>query len=141
SDEGKPYTVSEGTYELRQIQAQGKNRYGVYFAHDREALSYHYERDADDPRIGHAFTLVVDDYGTVLRSVAAVYPRRSPAYDEQGKFHQTVSSVDYYEVPLTLSEAEVEHIDATNDLLRLGVPTESRSYELHGLTIAELASF
>jgi RHS repeat-associated protein len=141
ADEGKPYTVSEGSFVLRQIQKRGPNRYGVYFVHDRDALSYHYERNAADPRIAHSFTLEVDQYGTVLRSVAAVYPRRTPAHDEQGKLDATVEGVDYYEVPLTLTEADVVHLDATNDLLRLAVPTQSRSYELSGLTIAELTAF
>lgn len=57
----------------------------------------------------------VDDYGTVLRS----YPRRGT---EQEKLY------------VTLSETEVVHLDEEEDVLRLAVPIESRSYEFHGLT-------
>ena len=33
----------------------------------REALSYHYERNPADPRVSHALTLEVDDFGNVLQ--------------------------------------------------------------------------
>jgi RHS repeat-associated protein len=136
ADEDKPYTVSEATFAVRQVQARGKNRHAVWLVLDREALSYHYERNAADPRIAHAFTLEVDDYGTVLRSASVVYPRRVPDYPEQGDYVNGVSAVS-----ITLAENEVEHIDATNDVHRLAVPTQSRSYQLHGLTIASATAF
>ena len=37
------------------------------FTHAREAISYHYERKLDDPRISHAMTLEVDKFGNVLK--------------------------------------------------------------------------
>ncbi|PRQ06642.1 SpvB/TcaC N-terminal domain-containing protein [Enhygromyxa salina] len=126
--EGVPYTVSEATFEVRQVRARGDNRYGVYLAHDREALSYHYERDAGDPRIGHSLVLEVDGYGTVLRSAAVAYPRRgTPEHAEQSALH------------VTLSEADVVHLDGDPNTLRLGVPIESRSYELLGLVAPDSA--
>ena len=53
-------------------------RHAVFFTHAREAISYHYERNPDDPRIGHALTLEVDDFGNVLKSAAIGYGRRQP---------------------------------------------------------------
>src|SRR5690606_21691470 len=89
ADEGKPYTVSEATFEVRQVQGRGANLYGVYLPLDRESLAYHYERalvevQADvfkeDPRIAHSVVLDIDEYGTPLRNASVVYPRRhSPA--------------------------------------------------------------
>ena len=55
--------------------ARGGNRHAVFFAHPREALSYHYERNPVDPRISHALTLEVDEFGNVLKSVAVGYGR------------------------------------------------------------------
>jgi RHS repeat-associated protein len=128
--EGVPYAVSEANFEVRQLQPRGRNRHGVYLAHERETLSYHYERDAGDPRVGHSVVLEVDDYGTVLRSAAVAYPRRgAPELPEQAALH------------VTLSEAEVAHLDGDADSLRLGVPIESRSYELHGLVTPVGAAF
>ena len=119
----RPYTVSEGTFEVRQLQAKGINDYGVYLPLDRESLSVQYERDVDDPRVAHSVVLELDAYGTPLRSASVVYPRRgSPTYTEQAQLH------------VTLSESEVVHLDIDDDVLRLAVPVEARSYELHGLT-------
>ena len=50
----------------------------VFFTHAREALSFQYERNPEDPRIGHALTLEVDDFGNVLKSAAVGYGRRQP---------------------------------------------------------------
>ncbi|WP_308726554.1 toxin TcdB middle/C-terminal domain-containing protein, partial [Enhygromyxa salina] len=127
--EGEPFTVSEGSFEVRQVQARGPNCFGVYLAHDREALSYHYERDPLDPRIAHSFTLEVDDYGAVLRSAAVAYPRREFVHEEQGATY------------VTLSEADVVHLVDGDDVLRLGVPVEARSYQVHGLITAMGAAF
>ena len=133
ADQGRPYTVSEATFEVRQVQERGINRFGVYLPIDRESLSYHYERaftiveveeievEAEDPRIAHNLVLEVDDYGTPLRNASVVYPRRgTPALAEQAKLY------------ITLSENEVVHLVANDDVLRLAVPTEACSYELHG---------
>jgi RHS repeat-associated protein len=73
--------------------------------------------------------LVIDDYGTPLRNAAVVYSRRgSPTYTEQTKLH------------VTLSESEVVHLTASADVLRLAVPIEARSYELHGPTAPLLSA-
>ena len=53
-------------------------RHAVFFSHPREAISYHYERNPADPRISHALTLEVDDFGNVLKSLAIGYGRRQP---------------------------------------------------------------
>ena len=49
------------------LQPRGGNRHAVFFTHPREALSYHYERNPADPRVGHALTLEVDEFGNVLQ--------------------------------------------------------------------------
>lgn len=135
-DAGKPYAVSEASFSVRQVQGRGPNAYGVYFAYEREALSYHYERNVDDPRVAHQFVLEVDGYGTPLRSASVVYPRRVPAYSEQGDYGPGESAVQ-----VTLSESEVVHLDGLDDALRLAVPTQARSYELCGLTRASATAF
>ncbi|EDM79665.1 hypothetical protein PPSIR1_16425 [Plesiocystis pacifica SIR-1] len=118
-----PYTVSQATFEVRQLQHRGPNRYGVYQALPRESVALHYERVADDPRVAHSFVVETDAYGTPLRSAELVYPRRVPQYPEQGQLHAT------------LSEASVVHLDGLDDALRLAVPVEARAYELTGLDL------
>ncbi|APR86768.1 insecticidal toxin complex protein [Minicystis rosea] len=132
----RPYLVSERSYDVRRIQpvlktpskglgTEGRHTYGVFFAHPREAIEYHYERTLDDPRISHAFTLGVDDFGVVTKSVAVGYPRRSGkgALDAQTKIAITLSEIDvFHHAPVS-----------TSDWYRIGVPIESRTYELTGL--------
>ena len=40
----RPYSVSERNYTIEVFQPQGPNRYGVFFAHPRETIDFHYER-------------------------------------------------------------------------------------------------
>jgi RHS repeat-associated protein len=72
-----PYTVAEQSFDVKALQARGINRHSVFLAHSRETISYHYERDATDPRIQHALTLEVDDWGTVLKQATVGYGRRA----------------------------------------------------------------
>ena len=116
-----PYSVSERNYTIRQVQPLGDNRYAVFFAHPNETIDYHYERDAGDPRIGHAFTLEVDDYGNVIEAAAIGYPRRTPAFPEQA---QTL---------VTLTHNRVTNKPDEPDWYRIGVPVETRTYEITGV--------
>ena len=80
-----PYSTSERSYKLTCLQPQGPNRHAVFFSHSSETIDYHYERNPADPRIIHALTLAVDDYGNVLKSAAIGYQRRSPSYANRTK--------------------------------------------------------
>src|SRR5207244_41148 len=91
---GHPYTVTEQNFTLLRAQPKGDNRHAVFFAHPLEALSYHYERNPADPRVGHTMTLEVDPkYGNVLKEVAIGYGRRTastdPALTAEDKAKQT----------------------------------------------------
>ncbi|EDM76670.1 hypothetical protein PPSIR1_38119 [Plesiocystis pacifica SIR-1] len=124
--EPHPYTVSEANFALSCLQPKGpRDRdHGVFLVHSRETLTTHYDREPTDPRVSHGMTLEVDDFGTVLRSAALVYPRRPGAPDlhpEQSKAH------------VTLSEASVAHDHGDPDRLRLGIGLESKSFELLGV--------
>jgi RHS repeat-associated protein len=72
-----PYTVTEQNFSLTCLQTMGENLHAVFLVEPREAISYHYERDPSDPRIGHEITLQTDAYGNILRSVSIGYPRRT----------------------------------------------------------------
>jgi RHS repeat-associated protein len=125
--------VSERNYEIRVEQKLGTNRYAVFFAHDRETIDYHYERNPVDPRVTHAMTLEVDEFGNGLKSVAIAYPRRQPAYPEQGK-----TFITYTENQVTNKPNDKL---GDPDWYRIGVPIETRTYEITGLEITSLPSF
>ncbi len=137
--QGNPYVVTETAYTLRRDQPtipknaaklEDGRHHGVFFAHGRETRSFHYERDPDDPRFVQSLTLEVDEFGNVERSAKIAYPRRTPsgpAQTEQSTAKVVVSEVDFID--------QVGTIDA---IYRLGVPVETRSYELTGFSAPSL---
>lgn len=115
-----PYTVSEQSYTVEQVQPVGPNRHAVFFTHPRETLSYHYERNPADPRIGHEVVLQVDAFGAVERSMAIGYPRRpNPSrLPEQAETH------------MTLTVNRVAHDPTQQDWYRIGLPIETQTFEI-----------
>ncbi|NJO96204.1 MAG: toxin [Pleurocapsa sp. CRU_1_2] len=119
-----PYSVAEQNFTVEVVQPQQENRFAVFFVHPRESLAYHYERNPEDPRIGHELVLEVDEFGNVLKSVSIAYPRREPAYPEQARRF------------ITYTENQVTNEPNQTDWYRIGVPIETRTYEVTGLPIA-----
>ncbi|NYT10461.1 MAG: hypothetical protein GKC09_11120, partial [Methanosarcinales archaeon] len=118
--EPHPYTVTEQNFSLRLLQPQGGDGHAVFFSHARESISYHYERNPNDPRVTHALTLEADDFGNILRSITVGYARadvleRQP---EQSEMH------------LTLTLNRFVNRDDEPDWRRIGVPVETRTYEV-----------
>ena len=131
----RPYIVSESNLTIRLLQHRWTNRHAVFFTHAREAVTFHYERelyDIDgrrcaDPRVSHAVTLAVDDYGDVLQSVAIGYGRRfcdpSPLLSDADRAIQA-------RILATLTETEYTNAVHGADAYRTPLPAESRTYEL-----------
>jgi RHS repeat-associated protein len=124
-----PYTVVEQNFTIEMLQNQGTNRHAVFFTHPREAITYHYERDPADPRIQHALTLEVDDFGSVLKSASVAYPRRvaAPDLSPDDQRKQSCAWTTYTESDVT------NGIDIADDY-RAPMPAETRTYELTGYT-------
>jgi RHS repeat-associated protein len=117
---GHPYTVTEQNFALLPVQQQGDNRHAVFFAHPRETLSYHYERNPSDPRVSHSLTLEVDEYGNVVRSVAVGYARTDTPERER----------EQSETHLTLTLSGFFNRDDQPHWRRIGLPVETRTYEV-----------
>ena len=127
---GHPYTVAEQNFSIRMVQGRGDNRNPVFFTHASEAINYHYERNPADPRVGHALTLEVDEFGNVLKSAAVGYGRRQPdpAMEPRDQAKQAERLITYTENYFT------NRID-NDDEHRAPLPFESRTYELTGLVL------
>jgi RHS repeat-associated protein len=126
--EAHPYVVTEQNRTVRMLQPRAGNRHAVFLTHPREALTVHYERDPADPRVAHALTLAVDDFGNVLASATVGYgrlrpdPALAPAdQDRQAERHVTCAE-----------NTVTDPVDST-DAYRNPLPSESRSCELGGL--------
>ncbi len=122
-----PYSVSEQNFTIERLQAPAGNPFGVFFAHPREALKYHYERNPADPRIDHAFTLEVDGFGNVLRSLAIAYGRRAPDLNLAPADQAQQSAV-------LITYTESDHTNSIDlpDAYRTPLPHDIRTYELTG---------
>jgi RHS repeat-associated protein len=135
----RPYQVTEHAYALRLEQKkfpkhptkleEGRH-HGIFFVHERETRSYHYERDLEDPRFVQTLVLAVDVFGNVLRSAEIAYPRRTPtgpAADEQSAAKIVISETDW-----------INQNGAMEAIYRLGTPIETRSFELTGFAAPDL---
>ncbi|HTC20651.1 MAG TPA: toxin TcdB middle/N-terminal domain-containing protein, partial [bacterium] len=139
-----PYGVEEHAYNVTMLQpVLGGGHpgleppHGVFYPYEREVLTYHYERNPADPRIGHQMTLAVDDYGNVLQTAAIAYPRRqvpalpaglsTPAnLSEQSQILATYKVSTFFNNDLSWNDT---------DFYRAGVPLETQDYEVIGLAL------
>lgn len=120
-----PYTVSESCFYVRLLQPSQGDRQAVFYLYEQEAIEYTYDRIPNDPRTSHRFTLQVDQFGNVTESCEVYYPRRLEAgrrvYPEQQRLRCT-AALD-------------KLINVTEDYRLLGVPCESRTFEIEGLDL------
>ena len=134
-----PYTVTEQNFGVRCIQPRGPNRHAVFLSHPRESISYHYERNPDDPRIAHIMTLDVDVYGNVRRALSIGYGRRPNQSSLEGTDKQKQEN-------LLITYTENDVTNAIDDLVlnpddhRTPLPCETRTYELTGLAPSATAT-
>ena len=132
---GHPYTVAEQNFTIKHIQPRKGNHHGVFYTHAREVINYHYERNDNDPRIGHAMTLDVDKYGNLLKSLAIGYGRRpgkSPLLGEDKEKQEQVL-ITYTENDVTRAiDGSEDDPKYDPDNYRTPLPAETRSYEVTG---------
>ncbi|MEZ0275988.1 MAG: toxin TcdB middle/N-terminal domain-containing protein, partial [Roseimicrobium sp.] len=83
---GRPYSVSERSYSVRRVQGTGSNRFATFTVHPEQQIDFYYERQTDDPRVEHQFTLKVDSWGNVLQSAKVAYGRRQAGLSRAAKF-------------------------------------------------------
>lgn len=140
-----PYSVVEQNFTIAVLQHQHVNKHAVFLTHAREALTFNYERDTSDPRIQHALTLAVDNYGQVEKQLSIGYGRREkikaignsdqvididnpglqalPQDDDREK--QTQNAIIYTQASFT------NEINESYDY-RVPLPSETNTYELTG---------
>ena len=123
-----PYTVSEQSFNIKLMQPMNDNRHAVFFTHPGETLSFHYERNPEDPRVTHQITLAVDDHGNIIDSVMIGYPRRISASDPLN-----VSLSEQRELFITYSKSDFINQSNSVDYFFVGVPYQSRTYEVTGI--------
>ncbi len=135
--QANPYTVTETNFLVKLLQAQGKNQHGVFFVHPQETLTYHYERNPNDPRIQHEFVLETTPFGNVTKACAVHYGRRdqtgAPAGD--AGMQAIYRTVHPEQKALKATVQTASFIEQTEAFRLIGVPYAQQSYELNGLDL------
>src|SRR5208283_143502 len=135
-ESSRPYTAAESNFTIRPLQPRAWNRHAVFFTHPRESLTFNYERklyridgvERADPRVTHAMTLKVDEYGNVLSAANIGYGRRFP--DGAGLPHGP-DRHKQEQILLTLTESDYTNAVCEREAYRNPLPSEARLYELY----------
>lgn len=129
-----PYTVTQHDYDLQMLQPKMGQKYGAFLSHEKEVLTFNYERNPLDPRISHMINVQIDPFGNVLQAASIVYGRRKadpglPTDADRQK--QTVQQIIYttqsYTAPIDIATA-----------YRLPVSFETQTWELNAPAPAKL---
>lgn len=130
--EAEPYSTAEHCCHVRMLQPiLPDTRYAVFLVHEGEAVTYHYERNAADPRITHELTAAIDEFGNVLESASVAYGRRTPdlTLPAAVQVEQALIRATYTVRSFT------DDID-TSAAYRVRMLCEERAYELTGASPA-----
>ncbi len=137
---GNPYFVTEQNFTIRWLQPIGENLHAVFFVHPREKVSFHYERNAGDPRVTHDVTLEVDGFGNVRRSVSVGYPHRAGYPAPEPSLSANVQAMlAYDQARMHVRATEHQFTNAIADAVawpdtyRLPLPSASITAELTGI--------
>ena len=122
-----PYHVVEQRYHIRQLQARGDLRYGVFFTHLIESLNYTCERNASDPCVNHELVLAVNDYGSVVQTAQLAYGRRDVADVLPEQQTMRVTSA----IQRTINDVSA---DSSGNVHQIGLGKEALSYEITNLS-------
>jgi RHS repeat-associated protein len=145
SDDGSPlaanpYSITETNYTVERRQPIGPNKHAVFYAHPRETLTFHYERQPNDPRVTHEVTLETDPFGNTKRAVSIAYPRRAGhAEPEPALSARFRGMLAYDQTRLHVVATEHRYTNdladpaTTPDVHRTPMPSQTTTWEWTGL--------
>lgn len=124
-----PYSAASYNYVIELLQPRGRNRHAVFFVRESEAITYSYERNTEDPRITHSLNIKFDEYGNILESASAAYPRLAQDMSLPAETRQAQNSTTIIFTQNVFTD------DVTDgDKYRLRIPCEVKTFELKGVT-------
>jgi Insecticide toxin TcdB middle/N-terminal region/Insecticide toxin TcdB middle/C-terminal region len=112
-----PYRVTDTAYRVRLVKDRGEGPYAALLVHERESMTYEYERVPSDPMMHHGFVITIDPYGSVELDASVAYgrrPRMGETYPEQLVTHVTARAERFITLDddaTFLTGLPAEHID------------------------------
>ena len=103
-EEKVPYSATESSYEVVEVQTPTSTLHGIYRIIPRETLTLYYECKRECPRIRHELILKVNEYGDVEKSAVVHYARGSEeghALDTDAQASQSQTSIRYIDTVYT----------------------------------------
>jgi RHS repeat-associated protein len=140
--EAQPFTVTTRRHQVKVLQPRLGASHAVLLPVSKEEVTYHYERDATDPRIAQRLVLAFDDFGNVTESVDVAYPRRRPSVPFVDADGSAIMGDDgkpiapYAEqraAKATYSRRRFINKIDVREAYFVGVVCETRDFEVHGL--------
>ena len=140
----KLFTTAFHNCGIHLVQPKGQNRHAIFHVTESEAITYHHELDLTqetlipDPRIAHQLHLKHDEYGNVLESLAVTYPRIGQHEDASLSTEQLALIHEVQQESLIVfAKNNFSNDIITTDTYRLRVPTESKTFEVTGISPME----
>lgn len=124
-----PFRVTTQNCLIELIQPKGKNKHAVFTVNIKEAITYSYDRNPEDPKIAHNLNIKLDGYGNVLESVAIVYPRLSV-----DKSLPQITQNEQNKTIIIYTKNQFTNDVIGTDTFRLRLPSETKTFELKGVT-------
>lgn len=138
----KLFTTAYHNCHIQRLQPREQNQHAVFLVAESEAITYHYELDMKDkllrpdPRIAHALTLNINEYGQPLQTAAVGYPRVRPFREDTPTLPagaDTLIRQVQAEIHLSYTETRYTNDPTLDDHYRLPVACEVSTYELTGI--------
>ncbi|KAJ6262643.1 hypothetical protein Dda_3455 [Drechslerella dactyloides] len=121
-----PFQVTETNFTIRKLD---NTVHSVFFTHQRETLTYNYERQMDDGRVGHNIVISVDNYGNILQSFQVAYGRAASDLTDPGdKMQQENNSILFSSNNFTDPVIDSENY-------QLPKAAETLEYQIHDPTL------
>ncbi|GAB1312346.1 SpvB-domain-containing protein [Madurella fahalii] len=124
-----PYSTQDTTYDVETIlQAQGKQRPGVFRVTKKEQLFCTYEREDGDPRSEHELILARNAYGDITKMATLYYGRKTAGAGdarcrEWQQENRLVYSEKRYTIPVeTVNDFYTPRLASTKTSHILGLP-------------------
>jgi RHS repeat-associated protein len=128
-----PFSVATHNCVIEILQPKGKNKHAIFAVRESEAVTYSYERNIEDPRIAHSLNIRFDELSNVLESASVVYSRilDDMSLPEETRQSQSKTVIIY-------SQNQFTNDVISDDVYRLRLPSEVKSYDLKGVAKAGL---